>query len=286
MNFMIAAVFAATPENFITRSDLAYITRLLHQIGLDIPAADVEEAVSHTFLFIERVHHLYQHLRTSPPHLPHTQMHDQKQNLAKLVIHRMAQKWDTEHKHVIKTLALKWLSLCQELEVQHQEIERLSKQLALFEERKTASATIFARTVQAEEQALHSWQQLKTVAEDIADLRRVTRMLEEENALNKLHQFPIESLWPEKFTTVETGIPSWQEMQTILKRTQNKQTTQASQTVITASPPLDHSPLYQKKLISRAKQKDLKALKEISAAKTERIAHLRKQMPGRSEHFK
>lgn len=275
VDFLIAAVFAATPENFFTRSDQTYLFRLLHQIGIDIPLEELEETISQTFLFAERVHRLYARLLEHPPQLSREQMTRQKQHLAKLFIHQVAHFYQTDHKSIIRKLAERWTEVSQLLVQQVLDIERMGQQLALFKERKMASLTLFSKAVRAEQQALASWHQLKILSQDVSALRKVTQLLDEQEALQKLQAFPIEQvLDPEALAWA--GLPSWQEIQQIFsafhRRIQSR--TQIQRDIPVSLPAADLSPLHQKKIITQAKNGELKALKEIEAYKSLRIAQV------------
>jgi hypothetical protein len=274
MEFIIAALFASTPENFMTQSDIAYVCRLLVQIGIDLPAADVEEAIGQTFLFAERVHRLYTKLVESPPQLEPSQVARQKENLAKLFIHQVAQFYQTDHKTVIRALAEKWTTYCQNLAKILIEIERINQQLSLFKERKTASSTILNKLLRAEQMALTEWQQLTYLAHDISALKKVTLLLEEHEALAKLEIFPLQYLLDDETSWAQS--PSWEEIQTIFALFQaRKQRNSVDKAV---SPPvaiqLDLSPLNQKKIVTRSKSGEVKALKEIDSYKRARIAQI------------
>lgn len=275
VDFLIAAIFAATPENFLTHSDRAYLFRLLHQIGIDVPLKELEETVEQTFLFVERVHRLYSRLLENPPRLSPEQVARQKENLAKLFIHQVAHFYGTDHKSVIRTLAERWTHLCQQLSQEMLEIERIAQQLALFKERKMASATIFTKAIRAEQQALAHWRELQAMSRDILSLRKVTQLLEEHEALQKLQAFPVEQVLEEE-ALVWVGSPSWQEIQQIFIAFQQRKQVLCSvpREVAVSASPLDLSPLNQKKIVSRAKNGEIKALKEIEAYKSVRIAQI------------
>lgn len=280
MEFVIAGVFAATPENFMAQSDVDYIIRLLHQIGIDLPAETVMEAISQTFMFAERVHRLYAKLLEAPPQLSAEQVARQKENLAKLFIHQVAHFYETDHKSVIRTLAERWTASCKILAEALSEIERIHQQLSLFKERKMASATIFQKSIRAEERALAQWELLRKIAWDISALKKVTLLLEEHEALQKLQIFPIQYLLPEAAILAWDVVPSWQDIQTIFAvfQAHKIQPSQHKQTELQAQSQPDLSPLNQKKIVTRAKNGEVRALKEITMYKHMRITQIRNDL--------
>lgn len=274
MEFIIAALFSATPENFMTQSDIAYVYRLMTQIGIDLPAEEVENAISQTFLFAERVHRLYQKLVEAPPQIMPEQVLRQKETLAKLFIHQVAQHYQTDHKSVIRTLAERWTAICQILAQHLQEIERINQQLSLFKDRKTASSTIWAKLLRVERLALDEWGQLTRLGEDILALKKVTLLLEEHEALAKLALFPLQYLLSEEALWERS--PSWEEIQLIFSAFHARKKMGGASAEPGAIPPiqLDLSPLNQKKMVTRAKAGEVKALKEIDAYKRSRTAQV------------
>jgi len=274
MEFIIAALFASTPENFMTQSDIAYVYRLLTQIGIDLPAEDVEDAIAQTFLFAERVHRLYQKLVEAPPQIVPEQVLRQKETLAKLFIHQVAQYYETDHKSVIRTLAERWMLICQMLAQHTKEIDRINQQLSLFKDRKTASSTILAKLLRVERLALDAWGQLTRLSEDILALKKVTLLLEEHEALAKLAVFPLQLLLDEE--ALWSHSPSWEDIQIIFAdfHARKKSARPPAEPSPVPAIQLDLSPLNQKKMVTRAKAGEVKALKEVDIYKRSRTAQV------------
>lgn len=259
LQFVMATLFAHIEENYLTESDLAWVEELTQRAGFRVPSEEIQRQTEQTFLFAERVHRLYQNLLEVPLSLDPNAIESYRQNLAKLYIFEVAKRYQAEPGTVIRVLAARWQEAGQALQVAMRAVEPQAIQYARFQERKMNSSSLFSKLRQAEELALQAYQKMQIIAHEIEKLKQVTRLIEEEDALDKLTQFQTDWVLAPEQLIGNQAIRLYDLRQQfveaqVVAKTEPTQRSYAE---------LDLGPVEQKRAISRAKEGELKSLKLI-----------------------
>ncbi|MBF2054971.1 MAG: hypothetical protein IGS03_16105 [Candidatus Sericytochromatia bacterium] len=188
--FCMAALFAQTAENYLTQSDQDWIQALMARAGFLMEPALIQRQIEQTFIYPERVHRLYQSFLDEPLQIAPETFEQYRQNLVKLYIGQIAARYDADPQNVIRTLAARWQETAQELHTAWEAVQPVEAQHARFQARNMNSASLFQKRAQLEAQFIGHYQALQAMARDIEALKQVTRLIEEEDALARLNQFP------------------------------------------------------------------------------------------------
>lgn len=188
--FCMAALFAQTPENYLTQSDQDWIQELMARAGFLMEPALIQRQIEQTFVYPERVHRLYQSFLDEPLQIVPEAFEQYRQNLVKLYIGQIAARYDADPQNVIRTLAARWKALAQSLHAAWQAVQPVEEQYQRFQARNMNSASLFQKRAQFEGTFIGHYQALQAIARDIEALKQVTRLIEEEEALERLNQFP------------------------------------------------------------------------------------------------
>lgn len=188
--FCMATLFAQTAENYLTQSDQGWIHTLMARAGFLLEPELIQRQIDQTFLYPERVHRLYQSFLDEPLQISATAFEQYRQNLVKLYIGQLASRYQADPQNVIRTLAAHWQAGIQRLQQAWQAIQPIEAQYARFQARKMNSASLFQKRAQFELAFMTHYNELQALARDIEALKQVTRLIEEEDALTKLAQFP------------------------------------------------------------------------------------------------
>lgn len=263
--FVMAGLFASTSENYLTQADLSWVSELLHRAGFLIAPEDIQRQVQQTFMFPERVHRLYQHLLDTPPQLQLELIETYQQNLAKMYIFEVAKHYNADPQTIIRTLSSHWQNQGQQLVEALKAVAHPQQQYERFQQRKMASASLFQKLRQAEEAVLVPYQKLRQLSHTVEDLKQVTRLLEEEDALHKLEQFQTDLF----LDSAENGAESISlpELRTRFVKAQFSSQGPQTGAVQTEYKTVQLGPVEQKHAIARAKEGELKSLKLIQMYK-------------------
>lgn len=268
--FAMAALFASTAENYLTEADQVWIRELMSRAGFLLEPKEVQRVVEQTFVFPERVHRLYEALLAEPPQIEPEHFMQYRENLAKLYIYEVASRYEAEPRTVIRTLAAQWQEAAAQLAQSLAAVTPVREQYARFESKRMASATIFQKLRQAEEAVLSQYTRMQALAREVEALKQVTRLIEEEEALERLSHFRTELvLVPEE--RIGSQAITLFELRERFVRAQIEALAQASVRVA-AGPAPELSPVEQKHAIARAKEGEIKSLKLIEHYKAWRVA--------------
>lgn len=273
LQFIMAALFASTDENYLLEADKTWVHALMQRAGYLMKAEAVSRQIEQCFVFPERVHRLYAHLLEEPMVLPQEHLETYAQNLAKLYIHEMATRYGADPRTVIRTLAQQWQSEASAFQDAQQAVVPAQQQYERFQSKKMTSASLFEKLRRAESEAQQLYLKLQALAIDIEDLKAVTRFLEEEEALAKLEQFPTAAFLPSDYGVQAMGLKALREAFVNL---QLKNAPESSQGLPVAEvpEPVTLSPVEQKHAISRAKAGEFKSLKKVFDYKQSCLAQL------------
>jgi hypothetical protein len=286
LQFVMAALFAQTEDNYLLAADKAWIHELMTRSGYLLKPEIMTRHIEQSFLFPERVHRLYENLLTEPMVLSQEHLSNYEQNLAKLYIHEMGARYEADPRTVIRTLAKHWQDHAAQLQAAQQAVVPALQQYERFQTRKMASASLFEKLRRAEAEVQGHYQKLRRLAIDIEHLKAVTRFLEEEEALEKLMQFPTGPFLPEDFTEQAMNLKTLRKAFVLLQlgnRDGNRDgsqelTTKASADSSDTIPhmpaeitPVELNPVEQKHAIARAKAGEFKSLKKVFAYKCSRL---------------
>lgn len=282
LHFVMAALFARTEDNYLLAADKDWIQALMVRSGYLLKPEVMTRQIEQSFLFPERVHRLYEHLLAEPLVLSREHLSTYEQNLAKLYIHEMGSRYEADPRTVIRTLAKHWQDHAAQLQVAQQAVAPALQQYERFQARKMASASLFEKLRRAEAEVEAHYQSLQALAIDIEHLKAVTRFLEEEEALDKLLQFPTDFFLPAGFVPQEMNLKTLRKAFVLLQldnreapaHTQSTQPTQLTQADSVPSPPVELNPVEQKHAIARAKAGEFKSLKKVFAYKHARLSSL------------
>lgn len=267
--FAMAALFAGTPENYLTESDQEWIRELLTRAGFLLEPKEIQRVVEQTFVFPERVHRLYESLLNEPIVIQAQHIEQYRENLAKLYIYEVANRYQAEPGTVIRTLATHWQDAASQLQQALAAVTPIQEQYVRFQDRKITSGTILQKLRQAQQKVLEHYQHMQLIAREIEGLKQVTRLIEEEDALQRLEQFRTEFVLSEAECVGSQSISLYDLREQFIKA----QIQAMHQTE--SSPPepevLELSPVEQKHAIARAKEGELKSLKLIENYKAWRM---------------
>lgn len=266
LQFVMAALFAGTEDNYLLAADKAWIYTLMQRAGYLMKEEAIVRQIEQCFVFPERVHRLYAHLLEEPLVLPQEHLDTYAQNLAKLYIHEMASCYGADPRTVIRTLAQQWQSDAAAFQAAQQAVEPAQQQYERFQSKKMTSASLFEKLRRAEAEAERHYLQLQRLAIDIEDLKAVTRFLEEDEALAKLEQFPTAAFLPTDYHRQTMGLKDLRAafVQLQLKNTPAPQTPETPELL---QEPVTLSPVEQKHAIARSKAGEFKSLKKVFAYK-------------------
>ncbi len=268
LQFIMAALFARTDENYLLDADKIWIQELLQRAGYLFPKEKVERQLEQTFLYPERVHRLYETLLETPLRIAGEKMEHYAENLAKLFIHEMSARYEADPRTVIRVMAQQWQERAAAFQTAREAVAPAQKQYERFQNKKMTSASLFEKLRQAEIQAEEKRGALQSLALDLERLKAVTRFLQEEEALHKLEQFPTAAFLPADFEAK----PMY--LEDLRRAFVELQLKPVSTTAVAATPDTEHaelSPIEQKRAIGRAKEGELKSLKRIFAYKRSRL---------------
>lgn len=275
--FVMASLFASTPENYLTQADQDWIQTLMQRAGFLLEEKAVLAQVEQTFLFPERVHRLYQHLLEEPLQINPQAFEQYRGNLAKLYIYELAAVYDADPQNIIRTLAQHWQETGQEIQAALTAIKPIQEQYARFQERKMSSASMFQKLRTAEKRIFQAHAKMKQLAQSIEKLKQVTHLLAEEEAQERLEHFhthlvlsPAERTGDQPLTLLE-----------LRKAFVQAQLQKATPPLSTRLQPeaVELGPVEQKRAIGRAKDGELKSLNLIQNYKSWRIAALNAPPP-------
>lgn len=255
--FCMAALFAQTAENYLTQSDQDWIQELMARAGFLMEPALIQRQIEQTFIYPERVHRLYQSFLDEPLQIAPEAFEQYRQNLVKLYIGQIAARYAADPQNVIRTLATRWQETAQTLHAAWEAVQPVEAQYARFQARKMNSASLFQKRAQLESLFIEHYQTLQAMARDIEALKQVTRLIEEEEALERLNQFPTAAFLPPEARLGESPLSL------LALRRRFGELSLSSQ----AEPPFvlplntpELSALDQKRAIGRAKEGELKSL--------------------------
>ncbi len=275
LQFVMATLFAHTEENYLTESDLAWVEELTQRAGFMVASEEIQRQTEQTFLFAERVHRLYQNLLDEPLILDPNAIESYRQNLAKLYIFEVAKRYQAEPGTVIRALAARWQEAGQTLQAALKVVEPQAAQYARFQERKMSSSSLFQKLRQVEDLALQAYQKMQTIADEIEKLKQVTRLIEEEDALDKLNQFQTDWVLGPKQLIGSQMISLYELRQQFVEA----QIVGPSPPALSVYTEIELGPVEQKRAISRAKEGELKSLKLIQQYKNHLIHAPIQQVP-------
>ncbi len=271
--FCMAALFAGTDENYLTEADIYWIRELMERSGFLLDPKEIQRIVEQTFVFPERVHRLYDNLLAEPLQIAPEHFEQYRENLAKMYIYAVAARYEAEPRTVIRTLAAQWGEAAQGLQQALKAVTPIQEQYSRFQQKRMNSATMFQKLRQAEENVLDAYKRMQTIAREIEGLKQVTRLIQEEDALERLEQFRTEMvLEPEQLS--ENAISLYQLRERFVS---SQLEALASQTVQTIQPEaVELSPVEQKHAIARAKEGEIKSLRLIETYKSWRLEQIDK----------
>ncbi|MEZ0369059.1 MAG: hypothetical protein ACAI44_08255, partial [Candidatus Sericytochromatia bacterium] len=271
--FAMAALFAGTKENYLTEADQDWIRELMQRAGFPLEPKIIQRVVEQTFIFPERVHRLYESMLAEPIEIVPEHFEQYRENLAKLYIYEVASRYGAEPRNVIRTLASHWQEAAIGLQQALAQAQPVQEQYARFQLRKMASSTVFQKLRLVEEVVLEKFESLQVIAREIEALKQVTRLIEEEGALERLNQFRSELvLLPDERIG---DIPiSLYELREKFVRAQLEALRLPAGPAIMPPESMELSPVEQKHAISRAKEGEIKSLRVIENYKAWRIAQL------------
>lgn len=266
LQFVMAALFAGTEDNYLLAADKAWICTLMQRAGYLMKEEAIVRQIEQCFVFPERVHRLYAHLLEEPLVLTQEHLDAYAQNLAKLYIHEMASRYGADPRTVIRTLAQQWQTDAAAFQAAQQAVVPAQQQYERFQSKKMTSASLFEKLRRVETEAEHHYRQLQHLAIDIEDLKAVTRFLEEAEALAKLEQFPTAAFLPADYKVQTMGLKDLRAafVQLQLKNTPAPQTDEPPDA---PQEPVTLSPVEQKHAIARSKAGEFKSLKKVFAYK-------------------
>lgn len=270
LQFVMAALFAETEDNYLLAADKGWIQELMTRSGYLLKPEMMIRQIEQSFLFPERVHRLYENLLEEPMVLSREHLSTYEENLAKLYIHEMGARYEADPRTVIRTLAKHWQDHAAQLQAAQQVVAPALQQYERFQNRKMASASLFEKLRRAEIEVQGHYQQLQRLAIDIEHLKAVTRFLEEEEALAKLLQFPTDLFLPESFEQQEMNLKSLRKA-FVLLQLGNREGTVQTLPEISESTPIVLNPVEQKHAIARAKAGEFKSLVKVFAYKCSRL---------------
>ena len=277
LHFVMAALFAHTEDNYLLAADKDWIQELMTRSGYLLKPELMIRQIEPAFLFPERVHRLDEQLLAEPLVLPQEHLSTYEQNLAKLYIHEMGTRYEADPRTVIRTLAKHWQAYAAQLQAAQQAVAPAFQQYERFQNRKMTSASLFEKLRRAEAEAESYYQKLQRLSIDIEHLKAVTRFLEEEEALEKLLQFPTDLFLPADFVVQEMNLKSLRKAFVLLQLGNRKAPEQTNQNPSphpdpTQIAPVELNPVEQKHAIARAKAGEFKSLKKVFAYKCDRLA--------------
>ena len=273
LQFVMAALFAYTEDNYLLEADKAWIQELMKRSGYLLKPEMMTRQIEQSFLFPERVHRLYEHLLAEPMVLSQEHLSTYEQNLAKLYIHEMGARYGADPRTVIRTLARHWQTNADQLQAAQQAVAPALQQYERFQSRKMTSASLFEKLRRAEAEVQVHYDSLQRLAIDIEHLKAVTRFLEEEEALEKLLQFPTAHFLPADFSQQAMNLKALRKAFVSLQL-ENREGPEPATPESIPTPPVELNPVEQKHAISRAKAGEFKSLKKVFAYKRSRLAHL------------
>ncbi len=271
LQFVMAALFAGTEDNYLLAADKAWIYTLMQRAGYLMKEDAIERQVEQCFVFPERVHRLYAHLLEEPMVLSAEHLETYAQNLAKLYIHEMAARYGADPRTVIRTLAQRWQEDAAAFQTAQQAVAPAQQQYERFQSKKMTSASLFEKLRRAEAEAESRYHQLQRLAIDIEDLKAVTRFLEEAEALSKLEQFPTAAFLPADYRVQTLGLSELRAAFVHLQL-KNAPALPEHESALPLAEPVTLSPVEQKHAIARSKAGEFKSLKKVFAYKQACIA--------------
>lgn len=269
--FAMAALFAAIDENYLTLADQAWIAELMERAGFLLDPKEIQRVVEQTFVFPERVHRLYENLLNEPIQIVADDFDRYRENLAKLYIYEVAARYDADPQNVIRTLASRWQEAASGLQQALAQVVPINEQYGRFVQKKMASATLFARLRQAEDRVLDCHAGLQSLAREVEALKRVTRLIEEEDALERLNQFRTDLVLSPEARVGGEPISLYDLREQFIRAQLDTLRSAAGDSAPPPSAP-ELSPVEQKHAIARAKEGELKSLRLIETFKAWRIA--------------
>lgn len=271
--FVMAALFASTSENYLTQADQDWIQILVQRAGFMLDKAAIQAQVEQTFLFPERVHKLYQTLLEEPLYIAEKAFYQYRENLAKMFIFELASSYQADPQNIIRTLATLWQEAGQEILEAIEAVKPVQEQFLRFQKRKMASGSIFQKLRTAEDRVLSAYAKMRELSGNIEQLKQVTSLIEEEDALERLKQFHTHLILDEPDLLGEQAL-SLPGLRKLFVRAQLHNQEQKLAPSKRAPLSIELNPLEQKRAISRAKEGELKSLKLIHNYKNWRIVDL------------
>lgn len=264
--FCMAALFASTDENYLTESDILWIRELMERAGFLLEAKEIQRIVEQTFVFPERVHRLYENLLSEPVQIAPEHYEQYRENLAKMYIFAVASRYDADPRTVIRTLASQWTEAATALQQALSAVTPIRDSYARFQQKRMASATMFQKLRQAEENVLKAFGRMQTLAREVEGLKQVTLLIQEEDALERLAQFRTERVLEPHELKGAAGISLYDlrerfvasQLEAFAVYVQAETTFEA----------VELSPVEQKHAIARAKEGEVKSLHLIESYKS------------------
>ncbi|HEY9841031.1 MAG TPA: hypothetical protein V6D23_11290, partial [Candidatus Obscuribacterales bacterium] len=271
--FAMAALFAGTKENYLTEADQDWIRELMQRSGFPLEPKIIQRVVEQTFIFPERVHRLYESMLAEPIEIVPEHFEQYRENLAKLYIYEVASRYGAEPRNVIRTLAYHWQEAAIGLQQALAQAQPVQEQYARFQQRKMASSTVFQKLRLVEEVVLEKFESLQVIAREIEALKQVTRLIEEQGALERLNQFRSELVLvpDERIGDIPISLYDLREK---FVRAQLEALRLPAGPAVMPPESMELSPVEQKHAISRAKEGEIKSLRVIENYKAWRIAQL------------
>lgn len=278
LKFAMAALFTQIQENYLTEADRAWLTTLLQHAevisnpdsplaaqlveksGVSLNPEEVQRQLEQTFVFAVRAHRLYRDLAETPPTVSAEDFENYRQNLVKVYIYKLAERYDADPENIIRTLANHWQEAAQKLQQAWEESKPIAAQYERFQQRKMKSSSTFQKLLQAEKKVLRALDDMRALALEIEGLKQVTQLIQEAAALEKLEQF-------QTHFVLKADERMGQKPITLLELRERFVLEQFKETRKAHSPEgnieIELSALEQKRAIGRAKEGELKSLKRI-----------------------
>ena len=295
LKFAMAALFTQIEENYLTESDRDWLTtllqhaeiisnpdnpvagKLLEQKGLSLNPEEVQRQLEQTFVFAVRAHRLYHDLVDSPPQIRAEDFEFYRQNLVKIYIFKLAERYDADPENIIRTLASLWQESAQALQKAWEAAKPIAAQHERFQQRKMKSSSTFQKLLQAERKVLKEFEHMQELALEIEGLKQVTRLIEEEAALEKLKHFQTQAVLDAEACLGNQSISLLELRERFVgeqfQETRNSQDEKGIDAFSLSS-------LEQKRAIGRAKEGEIKSLRRLHQYKQWLLQSSHEPTPG------